>query len=185
MWSRAPVVDISVVLSRGNRIVRVPMEAVLDDPHEDIFLQPGDVVTLVHDPLTFTVVGATGRNAVVPFEMVRLTLEEALAKAGGILDDRADPAGVFVIRFETPQVAHELPQAQGVPVEAGGVPTIYQLDMRAPASLFLARSFPMRNKDIVYVSNAPVTDIQKVFQLLNLLVTPAVTGVTIGNAVRQ
>jgi polysaccharide export outer membrane protein len=181
---RAPVVDISVVLSRGNRIVRVPMEAVLDDPHEDIFLQPGDVVTLVHDPLTFTVVGATGRNAVVPFDMVRLTLEEALAKAGGILDDRADPAGVFVIRFETPQVAHELPQAQGVPVEAGGVPTIYQLDMRAPASLFLARSFPMRNKDIVYVSNAPVTDIQKVFQLLNLLVTPAVTGATIGNAVK-
>jgi polysaccharide export outer membrane protein len=180
--AHAPVVDTSVVLARSNRIVRVPMEAVLDDPREDIYLRPGDIVTLVHDPQTFTAVGATGRNAVVPFDLVHLSLEEALARAGGLLDDRADPAGVFVIRFETPKVAGELPNAKDVLPQPGGVPTIYHLNMRKPEALFLARSFPMRNKDILYVSNAPLVDVQKVFTLINLLVTPVVTGVTIRNA---
>jgi polysaccharide export outer membrane protein len=180
--AHAPVVDTAVVLARGDHIVRVPMEAVLDDPREDIYLLPGDVVTLVHDPQTFTAVGATGRNAVVPFDLVHLSLEQALAKAGGLLDDRADATGVFVIRFETPSVASELPASKGVPVQARGVPTVYHLNMREAESLFLARSFPMRDNDIVYVSNSPLTDVQKVFTLINLLVTPVVTGVTIRDA---
>jgi polysaccharide export outer membrane protein len=179
---RTSISDISIVLSRGQRIVRVPMQAVLDDPRENIYLQPGDVVTLVHDPQSFTVVGATGRNAVVPFEMGGLTLDEALGKAGGLLDDRADAAGLFVIRFETPQVAGELPGVPKTPPAPGGVPVVYHLDMKQPMSLFLARRFPVRDKDIVYVSDAPITDVQKVFNLINLLVTPAVTGIELKSA---
>ncbi|OYV34106.1 MAG: hypothetical protein B7Z80_22140, partial [Rhodospirillales bacterium 20-64-7] len=41
---RAPVSDISVVLSRADQTVRVPMEAVLDNPQENIYLRAGDVV---------------------------------------------------------------------------------------------------------------------------------------------
>lgn len=181
---RAPVSDIAVVLSRDGRTSRVPMEAVLDDPREDVFLQSGDIVTLVRDPQSFTAIGATGRNAMVPFEVAGLTLDEALAKVGGLADDRADPNAVFVIRFESEEVARALPQAAGVPRQAGGVPTVYHLDMRDPAALFLARRFPIRNKDIVYVSNAPLSDLQKVLTLVNLLVTPAVTGITVNNAVK-
>jgi polysaccharide export outer membrane protein len=160
------------------------MQAVLDDPQQDIYLQPGDVVTLVRDPQTFTAVGATGRNAVVPFDSVNLTLDEALGKAGGLLDDRADPAGLFVVRFETPAVASQMPQAKGIPAQPGGVPAIYHLSMRDPTALFLARRFPMRDKDILYVSNAPLSDLQKVLTLVNLLVTPAVTGLTVNSTVR-
>ncbi len=176
---RASVTDISVILQRRDRIVRVPMQAVLEDPRENIYLQPDDVVTLVHDPQSFTVVGATGRNGVVPFEMPGLTLDEALAKSGGLLDDRADPAGLFVIRFENPQIAKNIPAEQLTPAQPGGVPVVYHLNMRNPEALFLARRFPVRNKDIVYVSDAPITDVQKVFNLINLLVTPVVTGATI------
>jgi polysaccharide export outer membrane protein len=183
---RAPVTDISVVLARDDHIVRVPMEAVLDDPRENIYLRPGDVVTLVHDPQSFTAVGATGRNAVVPFDTAKLTLDEALAKAGGLLDDRADPSGLFIIRFEPAGIAHQLPGVAAVNPQAGpqagGVPVVYHLSMRNPSALFLAREFPVRNKDIVYVSNAPITDVQKVFSLFNLLVSPAVAGVTINGA---
>jgi polysaccharide export outer membrane protein len=179
---RAQVSDISVVLARGRRIVRVPLQAVLEDPRENIYLQSGDEVTLVHDPQSFTVVGATGRNAVVPFEMSSLTLDEALAKSGGLLDDRADPNGLFIIRFEDPAIAKLLPGGTAGPAQPGGVPVIYHLNMLQPEALFVARRFPVRNKDIVYVSNAPITDIQKVFNLINLLVTPAVTGVELKSA---
>lgn len=176
---RASVTDISVVLSRGQSIVRVPLEAVLEDPRENIYLQSGDVVTLVHDPQSFTVVGATGRNGVVPFEMGTLTLDEALAKSGGLLDDRADANGLFVVRFESPDIAAKLPGQHLANTQPGGTPVVYHLNMRDPAALFLARRFPVRNKDILYVSNAPITDVQKVFNLINLLVTPVVTGATV------
>lgn len=180
---RAPVSDISVVLSRANQTVRVPMEAVLDNPRENIYLQGGDVVTLVRDPQSFTAIGATGRNALVPFETANLNLDEALAKVGGLADDRADPAAVFVVRYETAQVAHQLPGSSGIRPQQGFVPVIYHVDMRDPSALLLARRFPIHNKDIIYVSNARLTDVQKVFTLVNLLVTPAVTAVTVNNAV--
>jgi polysaccharide export outer membrane protein len=51
--------------------------------------------------------------------------------------------------------------------------------MRDPAALFLASQFPVRNKDIVYVSNARITDLQKVFSVIDLLVAPAVSGATL------
>ncbi len=181
---RTSISDISVVLTREGRTFRVPMQAVLDDPREDVFVRPGDVITLVRDPQSYTIVGATQRNSLVPFEAEGLTLDEALAKAGGLADDRADPAAVFVIRFETPEVAREIPAERDVPVQGGGVPTVYHLDMRQTSALFLARRFPIRNKDIVYVSNAPLVDVQKVFNLINLLVTPAVTGITVQNATK-
>jgi polysaccharide export outer membrane protein len=176
---RAPIADISVVLARGDNIVRVPMEAVLNDPRQNIYLRPGDVVTLVHNPQSFTAVGATGRDGVVPFDVTHLTLDEALAKAGGLLDDRADPEGVFVIRFEEPQIASELPQVHVANPSAGGIPVVYHLNMRNPGAFLLSRRFPVRNKDIVYVSNSPLNDVQKVFALVNLLVTPVVTGATV------
>jgi polysaccharide export outer membrane protein len=180
---RAPISDIAVVLSREGRTLRVPLEAVLDDPRENVFMRGGDVVTLVRDQQSFTIGGAVTRTAMVPFDATHLTLDEALAKAGGLADDRANPAAVFVVRFETEAVADMLPQTRGIVRQPGGVPTIYHLDMRDPASLFLARRFPIRNKDIVYVSDSPLADVQKVFNLINLLVTPAVTGIEVQSAV--
>jgi polysaccharide export outer membrane protein len=50
--------------------------------------------------------------------------------------------------------------------------------------MFLERRFPVRNKDIVYVSDSPLTDVQKIFNIINLLVSPAVTGIEINSAVR-
>jgi polysaccharide biosynthesis/export protein len=174
--------DISVILLRGDRIVRVPLEVVLHDPREDIYLQAGDVVTQVLDPQSFTAVGATGRNNVVRFGTSELSLDEALGKAGGLLDDRADPAGVFVIRVETGEVAEELARTHELSAGSDGVPTIYHLDLRNPVGFVLAKKFAMRNKDIIYVADSPFEDIQKVFGLVNELTTPAFTGLLIQNS---
>ncbi len=178
---RAPVSDITVALSRGQRTVRIPLQEVLDTPRENIYLRPDDELVLIRDPQSISVMGATGRNNVVPFETMRLTLNEALAKSGGLLDSLADPNAVFVLRFEPAQAMRLLPQVQ-VPVTPDGlVPVIYHINMREPVALFVAQHFAMRNKDILYVSDAPITDIQKLFGLFNQLVAPAVTGLTINN----
>ena len=86
--------------SRWNRLV--------SDPAENIYAQPGDVLTLVQVPQTFSVLGATGQNAQLNFSGEHMTLVEALAKAGGLQDLRSDPAGVFLFRFEPPNVVAAL-----------------------------------------------------------------------------
>src|SRR5262249_29069935 len=40
------------------------------------------------------------------------------------------------------------------PYEGPVIPVIYTINLRDPAGYFLASSFEMRNKDIVYVSNS-------------------------------
>ena len=182
--ARGAAYDIAVVLARENRVVRVPLQVVLDEPSENVFMQAADVVTLVLDPQTFTASGATGRNAVVAFETPTLSLDEALGKVGGVLDDRGDPDGVFVIRFEPETVTRALSDLRLASVPMGPTPVVYHLKLRDPNALFLARRFAMRNKDILYVSNAPLSDAQKVLSLINLLVAPAITGATIKSSVR-
>ena len=89
-----------ISLTRDGHTVRVPVQTLLADPRENIFVRPGDVLTLERTPQTYTVAGAAGANAMIPFDARGLTLEEAMGKAGGLQDMRADPDGVFVMRYE-------------------------------------------------------------------------------------
>ena len=120
----------------------------------------------------------------IPFTAERLTLAEALAKAGGLQDQRSDPAGVFLFRYEPPLMVKSL----GRPVLATGpdvlTPVIYRLDLRNAKSFFLAQRFPIEDKDVIYVANADLTELQKFFTLLNTLTGPVITGIVLKNAVQ-
>ena len=163
---RAPVNETFVELSRGSVTSRIPLTRIIDNPRENIYLHPNDVLTLVRDPQTFIAYGATGRNAEIPFDADGIALAQALAKAGGLLDSRSDPHGVFVFRYEFPSVVREL--APGSPLVQPGrlTPVVYRLDLADANSLFLEQSFSVANRDLVYVSNSPSTDIQKVFDVI-------------------
>jgi polysaccharide export outer membrane protein len=101
-----------VRLSRDGITATIPMEALVSDPEENIYAQAGDVLTLVRLPQSFSVFGATGTNAQLPFTAEKMTLVEALAKAGGLQDLRSDPAGVFLLRFEPPNIVKALGRTQ-------------------------------------------------------------------------
>ncbi len=169
---KAPVNETVVRLSRGSTTVSVPMGRVVGNPRENVYLRPGDVLTLVRDPESFLAYGATGRNEKIPFDADSISLAEALAKVGGLQDSRADPAGVFVFRFEPPQIARALRPGSSLN-GTGWVPVVYRLNMHDPASLFLAQSFPVFNKDVLYVSNAPITELQKAFDVFGTIAGPA------------
>jgi polysaccharide biosynthesis/export protein len=181
--AKAPVYETFVRLSRDGITATIPMEALVSDPSENIYAQAGDVLTLVRIPQSFTVFGATGANSQIPFTAERTTLVEALAKAGGLQDQRADPAGVFLFRFEPPRVVNALGRPQLATGPEGSTPVIYRLDLRDAKSYFLAQRFPVEDKDIIYVANADLNEIQKFFTLLNTLTGPVITGVVVRNAV--
>ena len=180
--AKAPVYETFVRLSRDGITATIPMEALVSDPSENIYVQPGDVLTLVRLPQSFTVFGATGANSQIPFTAERMTLVEALAKAGGLQDQRADPAGVFLFRFEPPRIVKALGRTQLGTGPEGSTPVIYRLDLREAKSYFLAQRFPIEDKDIIYVANADLNEIQKFFTLLNTLTGPVITGVVVKSA---
>jgi polysaccharide export outer membrane protein len=165
-----------ISLTRDGHTVRVPVQTLLADPRENIFVRPGDVLTVERTPQTYTVAGATGANAMIPFDARGLTLEEAMGKAGGLQDMRADPDGVFVMRYESSDLVKEFPGASPVLPRGASTPVAYHVNMRDPSSLFLARRFAMRDKDILFVSNAPLTELGKYFQLFQMLTSPVVQG---------
>jgi polysaccharide export outer membrane protein len=181
---RSPVHETFVSLTRGARTARAPIQALLDNPSENIYVRPGDIVMVERTPRTFTVAGATGVNAVVPFDARGITLEEAIGKAGGLEDMRADPEGVFVLRYEPAALAREYASVSPTLMASGAVPVAYHLNLRDPKALFLARRFAMRDKDILFVSNAPLTEVSKFFQLFSMVTQPAIQGGAVAVGVR-
>jgi polysaccharide export outer membrane protein len=180
--AKAPVYDTFVRLSRNGVTATMPMEKLVSDPAENIYARPGDVLTLVQVPQTFSVLGATGQNAQLKFNAESITLVEALAKAGGLQDLRSDPAGVFLFRFETPAVVTALSAPQLATGPDRSSPVVYRLDMSDANAYFLAQRFPVEDKDIIYVANARLNELQKFFTLLNTLTGPVITGIVVKNA---
>ncbi|HTV45163.1 MAG TPA: polysaccharide biosynthesis/export family protein [Stellaceae bacterium] len=180
--AKAPIYETFVRLTRGGVTVTIPMVKLVSDPSENIYAWPGDVLTLIQVPRTFTVFGAAGQNNQIPFGAQRVTVADALAKSGGLQDSRADPSGVFLFRFEPARVVGAL-KARSLPIGPGGSsPVVYRFNLDDVDSYFLAQRFPIENKDIIYIANAPLTQLQKFFTLLSTITSPVVTGAVVKNA---
>jgi polysaccharide export outer membrane protein len=176
--------DAFIRLTRARRTVSVAYNAILEHPEENIYVMPGDVLTVVRDPQTFTAFGGTGKNEQVPFDAAGITLEEAIAKAGGLLDYRADPAGIFLLRFEPTGLVAQLAPKRDLPSRGSLVPVVYRLNLRDANSFFLARSFPMRDKDILYVANSASDPVQKFLGLVGTITAPVISGAVVYGATK-
>ena len=176
---RAPINETYAELTRGNKLVRVPLLRVSNDPRENIYLRANDVLTLVRAPQKFLAYGATGANAEIPFDADGISLSEALAKAGGLSDYRSDPSGVFVFRFEPSTLVQSIRPDSSLATMEPTVPVIYRLDLRRPEGFFWAQRFPIMNRDVIYVSNAPFTDTQKIIGVMNSVSGYAFQGAVI------
>jgi polysaccharide export outer membrane protein len=175
--TRQPVDKITLQVTRGATVHALPLDTVIRDPRQNIALQPGDVVTSLYQPLSFTALGATGKNDEVNFEAKGISLAQGLARAGSLLDARSNAAGVFIFRLE-PQNAPgsgEMPAAMA----HGAIPVVYRIDLKDPRAFFLAQNFPMENKDVLYVADAPAAQLQKFLNLLVATVYPIQGAVSV------
>ncbi|WP_373766532.1 polysaccharide biosynthesis/export family protein [Glaesserella sp.] len=176
--SPADIQDITVQLTRGNQVKTVAFETLIADPTQNIPLQANDVVSLLTTPYSFTGLGAVGSNQQVKFSTKGITLAEAIGKMGGLIDTRSDPRGVFVFRY-IPFTQLSLPEqttwrTNGYS-EGMDVPTVYRANLLDPKAMFLLQRFPMQDKDIVYVSNAPLAEFGKFIRTIFSMTAP-ITG---------
>jgi polysaccharide biosynthesis/export protein len=166
--------DVWVSLERMGHRASVPFGALMYEPSNNIYVLPNDVIYVFNQPQTFVAFGAaggssnTGGQGQFKFDAWRISLAEAVAKQGGLNDGLADPASVFLYRGETREVAREI----GVDVnnfQGPIIPVIYLVNLRDPSAYFLAQTFEMRNKDVIYTSNAAAVETTKFLTFLRTI----------------
>src|SRR3974390_1224135 len=162
-----------VILERDRKREIVPFGALLYEPNaNNIWTHPNDTIYIYTEPQTFIAFGATGNQSQFPFGAWRISLAEAVAKAGGLSDSSAEPGYVFLYRGET----HEVVEQLGIDASkyAGPIiPVVYNINFRDPAGYFLATRFQMRNKDVLYVSNSTSFQAAKAMPFFNLILSTA------------
>jgi polysaccharide biosynthesis/export protein len=174
-----PINKTTIQLTRAENVYSLPLETIIEDPRQDITLMPGDVVTALFQPYSFTALGASGTNTEVTFETQGISLAQAIARSGGLIDSRSNARGVFLFRFEA-KSALDWPRQPVKTTAAGLVPTVYRFDMTDPESLFLIQNFPIEDRDVLYVSNAPITEIQKFLNVLFSVAYPILAAKSAG-----
>jgi polysaccharide export outer membrane protein len=115
-----------------------------------ILLESGDLVLVRgRDESKVYVMGEVTRQAALPMRNGRMTLNEAIAEAGGPNLVTANTGQIYVIRntgLETPAIFH--------------------LNASSPAALALAESFPLRPRDVVYIDPVPLVQWNRIISLI-------------------
>lgn len=173
---KQPVSKVAVQLTRSGKSQTVSLEKLIRNPSENVPLRAGDVVTVFVQPLSFTALGAVATSGEVAFEMSGISLSQALARIGGLNDNRANPKGVFLFRWVDQA---SLEDSRGISaverVNRDMAPIIVRADFSDPATYFLSQKFSVNDKDLIYVSNAPAADLQKFLNIIASAVFPAAT----------
>jgi polysaccharide biosynthesis/export protein len=165
---RVPGFDTKVLLDREGRQATVPFGALIYEPANNIYVRPQDTIYVYREPQTFLSFGASGTQGQFAFDAWRLSLAEAMARAGGLNDTLADPASVFLYRGE-PRAVAELLGIDCARFTGPVIPVIYNLNLRDPSGYFLATQFDMRNKDVVFASTAASVEGTKFLTYIRLI----------------
>ncbi|RUP10167.1 polysaccharide biosynthesis/export family protein [Hyphomicrobium sp.] len=176
--------DLEITLQRKNRIGTVRLSSIIDNPSENIYVRPGDVIYVHRRPRTFVAFGALGNatggttigggdvsglDGIFQFGQERLALSEAVAKAGGLLDARANPSQIFIYRGEPRRTLEKLDvNLSKFAPNQQFIPTVYRVNFRDPSAFFMAQKFQMRDKDILYVANADSVEVGKALNYMTL-----------------
>lgn len=179
-----PPYETVVNITRRGEIATSYLDHVIETPADNIYMRPGDQISIERKPRTYSAFGAVERKGNLEFGAGNLNLLEAVGKASGLSDIRADASGVFLFRFEKRSVAERFAR-EPVTASGGVVPVIYRLNLKDPNQYFFAQSIAMRDRDVIYVADASTVSLQKFLGLLGAAISPpgaAVRTVTTVNA---
>lgn len=156
-----------VVRRRGNVILTTQYSDLLAGG--DVAVQKGDEIVVRPNSQVFTVLGAVLKAGNVQVVKPNLNLLEALGQVGGLSDERANKTGVFVFRMGDIQTD---PTARA---------RVFRLDLNQPVSIFVAQQFGIQPGDVVYVTNAPLHEYNKI--LTAIYRTFSIVGVARGTVI--
>lgn len=150
-----------VTLKRGEQETTYSLRDLYQhgDTQENIVLKAGDIVHVArNDENKVFVLGEVRQPKGYMMGRHGMTLAEALGESGGLYNQTADASGVFVIRQADP--------------DSGYVAKLFQLDASNSTALVMAEQFQLQQRDIVYVTAAPVARWNRVISQI----LPSLTG---------
>ncbi|HEY6981002.1 polysaccharide biosynthesis/export family protein [Reyranella sp.] len=154
-----------VLRRRGNVILDKQYSELLAGA--DVGIQKGDEIVVRPNSHTFTVLGAVAKAGNVALTKANMTLLEALGEVHGLSDERANKTGVYVFRMGDIQ---DNPNARA---------RVFRLDLMQPVSIFVAQQFGMQANDVIYVTNAPLYEYNKI--LTAIYRTFSIVGIAKGS----
>lgn len=167
-----PGLETTITLQRQGRTSTVAYDTLLNNPRENIYLAPRDTIFADHERRTFVAFGAAGQNGRFDFEDSNLTLSEAIAKAGGLRDDLAEPSQVLLYRLVDRKTLQRM-KVNTSRFPGDRIPVIFRANMRDPAGFFTTQKFAMRDKDVLYISNASSIELLKFLDIANAITSTA------------
>jgi polysaccharide biosynthesis/export protein len=142
----------NITLTRNDKTYSINLQALYEggDLSQNVRLESGDVLNvpdrqfnkvfvLGDNNLVSSIQNGTNsstRSRSVIMDKGRLTLTEAISEQGGLNQETADAARIFIFR-------------NGL-----GKPEIFHLDAKSPDALLLADRFPLQPRDIIYIDRA-------------------------------
>ncbi|SAK56512.1 polysaccharide export protein [Caballeronia hypogeia] len=138
----------NVVLRTGRTVQTYNYQDLLSGGN--INVPPNSEIVLERARKRFVAMGAVGQPGLRDFPSSSPSLLEVLGSVGWLNERTANPGGVFVFRLADGHDGSK-PVAQ-----------VFRLNMHEPVSMFLAKRFLIQPDDTVYVTNAPVYEMQKI-----------------------
>jgi polysaccharide export outer membrane protein len=155
-----------ITLQRGGDSSTVRMETLLEKPENNVFVRPNDIIALEREERHINIFGAVNANAQLAFDSEHLSLADALGRSGGLDATRAQPHSVIVYREENADLLRKVGAKLAGFEGQETIPTVYRVNLKNPSGLFLARELDLHHNDMVYVSEHPLTEVNKLMVVL-------------------
>lgn len=146
--------DTLVSLIRDKKIYSSPLIKILEDPEYNISLNYGDSLIFSSKPKKAVFLGALNSNQTVEFGPNDINLLEAISKAYGLNDQRANSKRIYIFR----------------PNE--NISTLFSIDLSDTGSFMYASNFYIKDGDIIVVTNNSLYEGQKALSIIGAMFSP-------------
>ena len=150
---------LQVAVRRGDIVGRMRLADVYEDLRLDIPLHADDSIVIREVMHNVSVLGAVNQQGPHRIPRRQFSVLDAIALAGGMNEERADPSAVFLFRQS------ELEESQ----RSNRWPVIYRLDLGRPEVVLIAKRTLVSDNDVILIGDASFTDVRKVSAALNAI----------------
>jgi len=141
---------------RASRMTVASLQSLIVRKMKGSAVAPQATVTIIETvPTSFTSFGAFKTPGEFKFSPGDLTLAQALARSGGLQEQRVNPEKIFVYRQEPSELAVSVGAVKPEDTQPGTTArVVYQVDMTNPRSFYTMQQFQMKKGDILYVPDS-------------------------------
>ncbi len=150
-----------ITVQRGQESGAIWLRDLYANPENDINLRAQDRIIVERDQRYFTVLGASSGQTRVEFLSRSPSVVDALSAVNGLNGQIADPRGIFVFRMEPAEIANAVLETDEFTTPQR---LAYVIDLTKEESIFTAQAFRLRDRDTIYVTEAPFVSWMRVLE---------------------